>query len=238
MLLFFIRHGDPIYTPDSLTPQGELQSSALAKRLALYGLNRVFVSSAVRAQQTAEPTCRLLGLTPEVLDWTTEHHCSANMMLRWEGKRSRWVWDIPHFIRRFNSPEIRALGRDWATAPEFAEFPFAREMERVDRETDAFLAGLGYEHDRAGCLYRAVRPNEDRVALFAHQGFGMVFLSSLLDIPYPLFSTHFDTGHSSMTVVWFKHTDEFAYPRVIQLSNDSHLYRDGLPTFYQNKIRF
>ena len=62
MLLFYVRHGDPIYNPDSLTPKGHLQAEALAKRFGLYGLNRVFTSDSVRAKQTAEPTCKLLGL--------------------------------------------------------------------------------------------------------------------------------------------------------------------------------
>ena len=31
MLLYIVRHGDPIYNPDSLTPKGHLQAKALAK---------------------------------------------------------------------------------------------------------------------------------------------------------------------------------------------------------------
>lgn len=38
MLLFYVRHGDPIYNPDSLTPLGERQAEAVAKRLALHGV--------------------------------------------------------------------------------------------------------------------------------------------------------------------------------------------------------
>ena len=34
MLLFFIRHGDPIYNPDSLTDLGKKQAEALVKRMA------------------------------------------------------------------------------------------------------------------------------------------------------------------------------------------------------------
>ena len=41
MLFFLIRHGDPIYDPDSLTPLGHRQAEALAKRLSLYGLDEV-----------------------------------------------------------------------------------------------------------------------------------------------------------------------------------------------------
>ena len=35
MLLYIIRHADPIYNPDTLTTKGKLQASALAKRLAM-----------------------------------------------------------------------------------------------------------------------------------------------------------------------------------------------------------
>ena len=34
MLLFYLRHGDPIYSPDSLTPLGQRQAEALGRRLA------------------------------------------------------------------------------------------------------------------------------------------------------------------------------------------------------------
>ena len=31
MLFFYVRHGDPIYDPDSLTPLGHRQAEAVAK---------------------------------------------------------------------------------------------------------------------------------------------------------------------------------------------------------------
>lgn len=37
MLFYYIRHGDPIYDPDSLTPLGKRQAEALGKRLATHG---------------------------------------------------------------------------------------------------------------------------------------------------------------------------------------------------------
>ena len=48
MLLYIIRHGDPIYHPDSLTPRGHLQAQAIAKRLARYGLDAAAVAEAVK----------------------------------------------------------------------------------------------------------------------------------------------------------------------------------------------
>lgn len=56
MLLFYIRHGDPTYNPDELTPLGKRQAEAAAKRLALYGIDRIFASTSNRAIQTAQPS--------------------------------------------------------------------------------------------------------------------------------------------------------------------------------------
>ena len=82
-------------------------------------------------------------------------------------------------------------------------------------------------------MFLAERPNDDRVAVFAHQGVGLIFLSALLDIPYPQMSTHFDMSHTGITVIHFK-GDGIVIPRVLQLSNDSHLFAAGLPTAYHN----
>ena len=140
--------------------------------------------------------------------------------------------------RLFNSPAVRALDKKWYEYPEFAPYRFAEGVKRVDEAVDNFLLELGFRHDRKNDCYEVVDPKYERVALFAHQGFGMLFFSSLLDIPYPLFCTHFDFGHSSMTVVNFERQGDYIYPKVLQLSNDSHLYREGLLTGYQNEIWF
>lgn len=68
--------------------------------------------------------------------------------------------------------------------------------------------------------------------------FGRSFLSNLLDIPYPIFSTRLDFSHRGMTVIEFPNQEGIVYPQVLQLSNDSHLYREGLPTNYSNRLRF
>ena len=60
MLFFYVRHGDPIYDPDSLTPLGHRQAEAVAKRLALYGLDEIYASTSNRAVLTATPTSEIL----------------------------------------------------------------------------------------------------------------------------------------------------------------------------------
>ena len=65
MLLYYVRHGDPIYSPDSLTPLGERQAEAIGRRLAGCGIHRVFTSTSNRAKMTAQPLCEMARLTPE-----------------------------------------------------------------------------------------------------------------------------------------------------------------------------
>ncbi len=240
MLFFYIRHGDPIYDPDGLTPLGFRQAEALARRLAAYGLDRIYVSSSERAKLTARPTSELLHMTPTVLDWANEGYAWKDLAVPC-GQRGRYDWAavIPEYKKKFNSPTVRARGRDWAEDPVFAGTRFAAGIQRIQHEADNLLNNLGYRHDLENNRYIPVRPNGDRIALFAHQGFGWAFLSCVLDIPYPQFCTHFDMGHSGMTVIEFGDQDgDAVFPKVLELANDSHLYRDGLPTRYQNRISF
>ena len=239
MVLFYIRHGDPIYNPDSLTPQGERQAEALAKRLALYGIDRVNVSPSNRARLTSVPTCEILNKQAETKPWLDEGLASKYFMVDdGKGKGGRtWCFFRSTTKELLASPEVRALGKQWHTHPAFAEERFSEGVAHIGGELDAFMLEQGYRHDPENNRYIAERPNNDRIALFAHQGIGMAIMSLLLDIPYPVFSMNFDFGHSSMTVVEFSGS-EIVYPKVLQLSSDAHIYREGLPTKYHNRIYF
>jgi probable phosphoglycerate mutase len=237
MLFFYIRHGDPIYDPDSLTELGHKQAEALSKRLAVYGLDEIYTSSSERAKLTAEPTCKLLGITPTELDWCHEKYAFRQLTVRDDEGKRRWACGHTPTKRLFVTPEVVAMGRDWHKHPYFKDTTFSEGVERVDTEVDAFMRSLGFEHDRENGIYRELEKNDKRIALFAHQGIGLLFLSSLLDIPYNVFSVKFNIAHSSMTVIDFRVKDDgLCLPQIIQLSNDSHLYREGLPTKYNNGI--
>jgi broad specificity phosphatase PhoE len=62
MRFLFIRHGEPDYINDCLTPTGRLQAEAAAKRLAGEGICEIFASPLGRAQETAGYTAEALGL--------------------------------------------------------------------------------------------------------------------------------------------------------------------------------
>lgn len=239
MILYYVRHGDPIYNPDSLTPLGERQAEAVAKRLALYGVDKIYASTSTRAIQTSRPTCEITKKEPELLEWAKEHNAWADLAIeREDGKGKMWCFAIDKYRELFCSKEIRDLGDNWYDHPECARHSFKKGIERIYNESDAFFESLGYEHIRYTGKYRVKQSNDQRVAFFAHQGFGLAFLSCLLDIPYPAFSTHYDFCHTGVTVIEFKEENGFCIPKVLTHSSDSHLYREGLPTYYNHQVRF
>ncbi len=241
MLLYYIRHGEPLGVPDySLTPLGREQAKALAKRLCLFGIDRVFASPTLRTMQTAQPICDLLGKEITPCDRADEGIVWYEFTVPHPKYEHTWVFFDPHYLEVFSSPEVRALGERWYEHPELAGLNFKAGVERVNAAVDEFFLSLGFRHDRENARYEVVGEhlNRDRVALFAHQGFGMSFFSSMLDIPYPMFCTHFDFSHSSMSVINFEPRGKYVYPHVLQTANDSHLYREGILTGYHNSIKF
>lgn len=235
MLFFYIRHGDPTYRPNELTPLGHRQADAVAKRLALYGLDKIYSSDSNRAVQTARPTCELLKMEMAQLPFANEKLVAADFMQPYNDGKV-WVCEHPEYRALFQSKEVVALGHKWYEHPKLAHLK--EGWLRVARESERFFADLGYERINGTAAFKAVAPTDQRVAMFAHQGFGLSFFSWLMHIPYPQFCMQFDMCHSGMTVVEFKEVDGLCYPKILTLSSDSHLYREGLPLDYNHKLKF
>lgn len=239
MLLYYIRHADPIYNPDSITEFGKKQAEALVGRLSVHGFDEIYSSSSVRAQMTAEPTLRALGKNLNgVFDWAHESKLWNTLTVPRTDDPNRvdWAFRTGKYPEQFNSDEMRSFAFDWHTHPDFKEFKFTQGITEFNKACDEFFLSLGYRHDTTKHCFIAEKPSDKRIAFFAHQGIGLAFLSNVLDIPYPIFSTHFDLGHSSMTVIEFKEKNGLVFPKVLQLSNDSHLFKAGVSTKYQNEI--
>ena len=145
MLFFLIRHGDPIYDPDSLTPLGHRQAEALAKRLALYGLDEVYTSTSNRAKLTAKPACELLHLEPKQLDFANEAHTWADLTVeREDGKPGvTWMFYNKRTVALLNSKEIRELGDRWYDHPDLVAHHYTKGIDRIYDASDEFFAGFG-----------------------------------------------------------------------------------------------
>ena len=236
MILFYIRHGDPIYNPNMLTPLGEKQAHSVAKRLASHGLDKIYSSPSTRARQTAQPTADLTKLPVTEVDFADEAHVWNDLTIKRDDGGLTWLFSHEGMRELFTSKEIRDLGDEWYRHPRLTSYEAG--IKKVYDNTDAFLESLGYKHERYTGRYKVTAHNDKRIAIFAHQGFGLAFLSSLLDIPYPAFSTHFDISHSNLTVIEFKEENGYSIPCVLTHSNDSHIYKSDLPTKYENRIYF
>ncbi len=236
MLFFYIRHGDPIYNPDSLTPLGERQAESVAKRLALFGIDEIYASTSNRAILTSKPTCELLKKEASLVDFANENHAWKELTIEREGKKRAWLFEDAEMRNLFTEEAITNLGHNWFTYPGLEAYKAG--IDRIYSETIDFFKSLGYAQIGKSGKYEVINKNDKRVALFAHQGFGLTFLSCVLGIPYPAFVNHFDMCHSGMTVIEFDENNGISIPRVKTLSSDSHLYRDGLPLHYNHYLHF
>ncbi len=238
MLFFYIRHGDPTYNPNELTPLGHRQAEAVGKRLALYGVDKIYSSPSNRAIQTAQPTCELLKKDMTLLDFCDEKYAWNDFTVELENGKRTWAFSDAKTRTLFNSDSVKKLGFEWYDHPAFEGTNFKAGIHRIGSALDELFAELGYEHIEHTGTYKSVRPNNDRVALFAHAGFGVAFMSHVIDIPYPVFATRFDMSLSCVTVIDFRDEGELTVPRILTYSSDSHIYKEGLPTKYNNSIRF
>ncbi len=232
MILYIVRHGDPDYSTDSLTERGVKQAEALGKRFAKTGIDTVYSSPMGRARQTAEPTCRLLGLPMNIEEWA--HEVLHERLTTYPYGEKRSVSLIPNTYMR-EKGEI--------------DIPFDRTFEsKVLRESEAesafnyirdngreFLARLGYVEEDG--IYRITRNNEEKVALFCHTVFARFWLSYLLHLPLHLMWGGFKLTHTGVVALEFKnHENGITAPTCLTFSDMSHLYCEGLDTIHDNSI--
>ena len=223
MRIYLIRHADPDYENDDITQAGHAEAAALARRLASMPIKAIHTSPMGRAKATARYTAEAMGLEPILEPWTRE---LSGMRMQDERWGSLMAWDMPGEAVRPESD--RWLRPGWSTAPPFSLPAIEESAAAVAKASDAFLASYGYE--REGDRYRIVRSNRDSIALFAHGGFGLTWLSHLLGLPLPLVWSGFWLSPTSVTTILFdERSDRWASPRCLCVGDTSHLYEAGLP---------
>ena len=222
MRLYLIRHADPDYPNNTITERGHKEAQALAARLAKENLDRVYSSPLGRAVHTMHYTVGLTNHTPVIEDWTQEIANTTADMGEWG---TRAIWDLPAEILR--GPNRTGAYGTWENLPYVEQTPIRAMADEIKIASDAFLARHGYE--RKGGLYRCVAPSKERIAVFCHGGFGLAWLSHLLEIPLPLMWSGFWLAPSSVTTIFFEQrSEEWAVPRCVGLGDTSHLYAEGL----------
>ena len=232
MLLYIVRHGDPDYVTDTLTERGKLQAEAVGKRIFDSGINQIYSSPMGRARETAAPACRLLGLECKIEDWAHEveeerltpfpdGELKSVSVVQNTYYREKGAIDLP-YDRCFEAPGFNTSQMEQAT----------RRIEAGGRE---FLERLGYQEENG--VYRILRPNEDKVALFCHTVMGRLWISRLLHIPMHLMWSGFQITHTGVTVLEFANNENgVTAPHCRCFSDMSHLYAAGLDMIHDNKF--
>jgi len=223
MRLFIIRHADPDYPNNTITPAGHLEARALAERLAKLGLDRIYSSPLGRAVDTARYTADAFGLTPVIQPWTAELSWAH---IEQDGLGKSMPWDVHgHTVRRWKEEPTAA---NWHTLPPLDRPEFREGFARIRSDSDAFLAALGYRHEDG--VYRVERGSREKIAVFCHGGFGLTWLAHLLQIPPPLMWAGFFLPPSSVTTVLLdERGGGVAVPRCLGVGDISHLHAAGLP---------
>ena len=221
MKILIIRHADPDYSIDSLTPKGWVEAECLSEKLVKMDIDAFYTSTLGRAKDTASVTLKKLGRESDgVFEWLKEF--PPTIMRPDCGKSIAWDW----------------LPADWSCIDDFyhkdkwgevdvmAEGKVKEEYDRVTGEFDKLIAKHGYV--REGNYYRAEKPNCDTIAIFCHFGSGCVLLSHLLGVsPMVLWHGFYAAPSSVTTIVTEERREGIASFRMSNYGDVSHLYAKG-----------
>ena len=90
MKLLIVRHADPDYSIDSLTPTGWKEAKLLADRLVRTPADACYVSPLGRAKDTASLTLEKLGRTATTQEWLREF---SPRIVKPGMDRTSCIWD-------------------------------------------------------------------------------------------------------------------------------------------------
>jgi len=222
MKLIFIRHGDPNYKDDTLTPRGWEEAKALSERTAKWDVDKFFISPLGRAQDTAKVTLEKIGRTGETKDWLREFFVpvkdpvTGNERIPWDLMPSYWTnQEMLYDKDTWHESEIMKTGN------------VSAEYKRVCDGIDEILAEYGYTRD--GGFYRTENGNEKTIVFFCHLGVQFAILSHLFGISAPAIWQNFFVAPTSVTVVATEERQkgEVCF-RCKKMGDVSHLYVKGI----------
>ena len=230
MKLIIVRHADPDYSIDSLTPAGWKEAEALKERFRKIDAEAYYVSPLGRARDTARKALEEKGIEPEVKEWLREFNCPVRKPRLSYLDEDKCVWDWlpadwtarPAFYDR----------EKWMFEPELQAAGVAEAHRAVIEGFDELLIEHGYKRD--GMNYRAVSPSHKTVVLFCHFGLECVLLAHLMNVS-PMILWHSTcSAPSGVTVVNTEEREKgIAAFRMSEFGDISHLYVKGLePSFH------
>lgn len=224
MRIYIIRHAEPDYENNTITPSGHLEAQALSKRLSIEKIDKIFSSPLGRAIHTMQYTAEIMKIEPVIESWLAELKWGATFSSR----NKLAVWNVGGEVIRGRESSSSISIDNWHTRFPFNSPKFHHKFGEVIESSDRFLSRHGYQ--REGGKYRIVEPNRDKIAVFCHMGFGLAWVAHLLALPLPLVWAGFWLAPSSVTTILLdERSSQWAVPRCTGLSDVSHLHANGLP---------
>ncbi len=222
MKLIFIRHGDPDYANDTVTPRGKKEAEALSPRVLAWQADAFYASPLGRAQDTAKIALKEQSEKLVTLEWLREFHVPV---VNPQTKEKDIPWDfMPAY---WTEVEEMYHKTDWVNAPVMQTGDIAARRDFVNQGLDALLEDNGYT--RYGNYYLTEQGNEKVLVFFCHLGVQFVALSHLLGVAAPVLWQNFFVAPTSVTVV---ETEEREQGRVAfrckKVGDTSHLYVAGI----------
>ncbi len=231
MRLLLIRHGDPDYAADGLTPAGMREAALLAERIAPMEIAEYYVSTMGRARDTAAPTLRRAGRTAVECGWLQEFSIGVNRPDCEGLSHVPWDW-LPQDWAKY---PILLDREHWHEHPVFAEKDLKSAYDAVIREFEAVLARHGCVRD--GLCYRIERQCGDTLAFFCHFGVSCVLMSRLMNVSPMVLWHGLAMAPTSVTTIY---TEErrpgVASFRAAAVGDISHLYAHGQPPSFSARF--
>ena len=224
MRILLIRHAEPDYSIDSLTPKGRVEAELLSRRLCGYDIRDFFMSPLGRAKDTAAYTLNRMGREAEILPWLREFRGSYPDPEN--GKRRIVAWDVkPRIWKAF--PGVMSV-ETWCDAPVFDGGDVREVWKETTDGVGALLARYGIAKD--GPVWKCSGNGDYSIALFCHFGISMAILGYLTDVSPMILWHHTLTLPSSVTEVVTEERirGEVSF-RVTKLGDLTHLEAAGEP---------
>lgn len=223
MKLIIVRHADPDYSIDSLTPTGWKEAELLSEYLCKLDIAALYTSPLGRAKDTASLTLKKLNRTATVCDWLQEFPPQIRRPdLTTRSSSCAWDWLPADWTK-----EPCFYDKDtWYTHDVMAAAGVGEAFRHVTDGLDSLLAAHGYVREQG--YYRAEKPNRDTIVLFCHFGLEGALLAHLLGVsPMVLWHGTCAAPSSVTTLVTEERREGIAYFRMGSFGSTSHLYVAG-----------
>ena len=223
MRILLIRHAEPDYSIDSLTPKGRKEAELLSRRMIRYNIRDFYVSPLGRARDTAAYTLEKLNRTAEVLPWLKEFDGkypdpeTGALRLAWDNKPRIWpafpgVWSYDTFLDN----------------PLFETGTFRKVWQETEDGVRNLMARYGFRKD--GPVWHCEHNTPDTIALFCHFGISMAVIGCLTEIsPLVLWQRTLCLPSSVTEVVTEERIRGEVAFRITKIGDTAHLECAGEP---------